>query len=238
MKPVLYGYSERGMLWTFFGELSRRDNANELLADLLNQTSMVRGALRFTEPLSAQILIEQSFSDFGDADVMLLLDHGSHKRLVFIEAKVRCQQHWQLSAVIGEFERLFAAGQVPFSNLFCQLYAKQRLIEALANDRRALETGMVFPPWTWPRKIGTNPVVTRAVDRLATHAESPGNATYLALVPDANDFGAAVERFERAAQVQCSQWGSLGWAQIAEFCRANQLNETLSVFEYNEGQIY
>ncbi|OFV68089.1 MAG: hypothetical protein SCAL_000729 [Candidatus Syntrophoarchaeum caldarius] len=48
-------------------------------------------------------MIEQSFSDFGDADAVILVNNQGDKEAVFIEAKVKTSQkpYW---SILEEFE--------------------------------------------------------------------------------------------------------------------------------------
>ena len=122
----LLGYSERGLLNSLFYELSARDKSIELLGRLLNQAYFSGGGHAF-KISEAQIFIEPSLSDFGDADTVLLIKNSGRKQTVFIEAKVKTfkKKEWLIK---NEFEK-FRAGvedkKVSVSNLFAQLYQKQ-----------------------------------------------------------------------------------------------------------------
>src|SRR5262249_43023715 len=114
------------------------------------------------------ILIEQSFSDFGDADVLILASTPHEKVAFFCEAKRG--KSWRLQTEWDQFKARFQnslAGGV--SNVFRQLYFKQRLAQALAAGED-LDTGIEFDGVLSPvrgirrRKIGRNRVVLKAVD--------------------------------------------------------------------------
>lgn len=136
------------------------------------------------------------------------------------------------------------------SNIFTQLYHKQRLVSALNNSGiDALQRGIEFPSWSFKpeprsqlRKIGHNPEVLRAVKRIQQHAE---NAFYLALIPDTDirvaDF--FVNRLRNVRLPTVPEWdpshyGYLTWATVKSFCAQNHLAATLDVFAYNVGQIF
>jgi hypothetical protein len=98
----LLGYSERGMIWSLLTELTGHEHGARRLGGLVAQ---ITGSDADREPLSATVLIEQSFSGFGDADVVILLDFGIRKRMLFIEAKVKSQQPWTIGAELNRFVR-------------------------------------------------------------------------------------------------------------------------------------
>ncbi len=77
------GYSERGVVNALFYELAYSGNALHLLEQFLSlvecpEFKKLRAALT-----DAHVLIEQSLSDFGDADAILLLDTGETKSIVY-----------------------------------------------------------------------------------------------------------------------------------------------------------
>jgi hypothetical protein len=241
----LQGYSERGMIWTLFGELARRNDANKLLAELLNKSVLYKGTPpSFVVPDEATVLIEQSFSDFGDADVLILIEDASGRRCVFVEAKVSCRQrNWSLARALPKQ----APGTVrrsTFSNLYCQLYAKQCLVETLRTLQDAPMSSQGVPFLNGlgftERRIGNHEVVQSAVELLQRYV---GDATYLALVPSIDGFNDAIGKFETDAELEqgtCKRWGALAWAGVEEFCQKTtpKLTETLRAFEYNGTQIY
>lgn len=229
----LHGYSERGMIWTLFGEVARRHDASDLLAKLLKQLTPTIMDVVVERPIAPTLVIEQSFSDFGDADVLLLLD-GQPKRSVFIEAKVCCDTAWTLGRELARFKKGSDSVKKAFSNLFCQLYAKQRLIETLKCGAVPAD-GVEFLEGFRRRKIGKNKVVLRAVDLLHPYVQA---STYVALVPDATGFDEAVSAFEAITGRTCGGWAVLSWAQVEEFCREHSLDQTLKAFEYNRSQIF
>src|ERR1700759_104782 len=152
----LLGYSERGMIWSLLSELTRHEHGVRRLGALVAQ---ITGTGADLEPLSATVLIEQSFSGFGDADLVILLDFETRKRMLFIEAKVKHQQAWAISTELNRFQRAHDAGCAVFSNLLVQLYGKQRLVEALISNED-IDGGVDFRlRYFGRRKIGTNPVV-------------------------------------------------------------------------------
>jgi hypothetical protein len=100
----------------------------------------------FSNIKNAKLIVEQSFSDFGDLDLLILLDHNRPsgdsnsptKQAILIEAKVSTDtNYWQtLEDRLGEFMRLIADGEGGTSNLFVQLHRKVRLVESLNSEGR------------------------------------------------------------------------------------------------------
>jgi len=192
------------------------------------------------------VLIEQSFSDFGDSDVLLLLDTGDKKVSVFIEAKVKSYQASKWS-IHNEYDRFISGtkGKVSSSNLFTQLYHKVRLVDALKNGGiERIQTGIPFPSSSSKpvRKIGNNGVVLKAVGMLADYLDE---TYYLAILPDSPenlDEFFRIEPVSRAPREydgwHTTRYGYIAWSEIEAFCGENGLGDTLSVFRHNGGQIY
>jgi hypothetical protein len=233
MTFVLHGYSERGMIWTLFGEMARREDGNDLLTRLLTLITppITDGDVQFS--LVPTVMIEQSLSDFGDADVLLLLG-GPPRRSVFIEAKVCCGTHWTFAGELARFRKGSDSIKKAFSNLFCQLYAKQRLIETLKSGAIPAD-GVEFLEGFKRRKIGKNRVVHRAVDLLRSYVQE---SNYVALVPDPTGFDQAIAGFEAATGRACARWSVLSWEQLKMFCQSHSLDQTLRAFDHNRSQIF
>lgn len=105
-------------------------------------------------------MIEQSFSDFGDADAVVLVENKSWKQALFIEAKVRAFKKWQ---ILIEFEKFAETSEKIrekikrnedaqeikrklTSNLFMQFYLKTRMVKTLQkSDVAQLQEGIQFP---------------------------------------------------------------------------------------------
>jgi hypothetical protein len=242
----LIGYSERGVLNALLYEIAYSSAPSELLSDLVSHM-----VFPFTEsrppPAEADVLIEQSFSDFGDADALILFTEDvAPSCSIFVEAKVKSYQatDWSIGK---EFKRFQSGlqGTASSSNLFTQMYHKYRLVQSLQQGgSETLKQGVVFPDWSSKqrRKIGANKVVLEAVRRLQNRI---GQVFYVALVPEQPE---RVEAFCRSAldrgkvagvpDWDISTWGYLTWSQVEGFCEAKRLKRTLEVFCFNRGQIY
>ena len=79
----ILGYSERGIVNALLYEIQNSKNSNPLIKILLERATFpYRDKVDFNIS-TAEILIEQSFSDFGDADIVFLLNTGRHKITVW-----------------------------------------------------------------------------------------------------------------------------------------------------------
>lgn len=242
----LYGYSERGVLNTLFNEIAYSETPEALLLGMLNVAVFPRRQDKLKSVTKASILLEQSLSDFGDADAITLLETAEGSTTVFIEAKVKSSQAsgWTIQ---GEYQKFTGglASKVGSSNLFTQLYHKVRFVTALKHGGlNSLCDGVPFPPSsTRPiRKIGGNKVVLRAVNLISPHI---GNVRYLAVVPDSPDPVRAFFEFTLSESGPAGydgwdiqDYGCICWPQIEEFCRVEGLVNSLRVFDFNRGQIY
>lgn len=244
----IIGYSERGLLNSLFYEIRSTPDSLRLLGDFMSLLSFPYVGINF-RPTSAKILIEQSFSDFGDADCVLLIDNQDARQSVSIEAKVKTSQH-QSWSIEGEFRRFVelikqAHSRKLSSNLFMQLYHKVRLLRALQTGGiTLLQKGIPFPKCSSKRvrKIGHNKVVLRAVEMLRQHSD---DTFFVALVPD--DVAKVKAFFDHILKNykpfgferwDVTDWGYVTWAQVEDFCSKYGLVQTEEIFGFNEGQIY
>ena len=140
----ILGYSERGFINSLLYEIAYRepDDTQRLLRGLF---ALVRWPYHSPEekPLKkcgassrcCTILVEQSFSQFGIADALLLFENVDHRIAVFCEGKggeeYDVRRAWK--AFIEAFRKQKGFKGLT-SNLFCQLYFKQRLVRVLGPD--------------------------------------------------------------------------------------------------------
>jgi hypothetical protein len=246
----LLGYSERGLVNSLFYELNYKDRGGRLLSLLLNQVYFPDAERKF-EINEALILIEPSLSDFGDADAVLFIKNFGRKQTIFIETKVKTSQknNWRIHDEFEEFKRGVENERVSSSNLFTQLYHKQRLIQGIREiGVKALgRDGLAFPKCSTkkgPRKIGSNPVVKKAVKRMREYRD---RSFFIGVVPEN---AVNIRKFAKGElkkwspgndphwRWQTSNWGWLTWKAVKKFCIENNLENTLASFEQNKGQIY
>jgi hypothetical protein len=97
-KLRIIGYSERGITNSLFYEISYSSQPVSLLEKLLSLVRFPYVGQQSIQISSAKILIEQSFSDFGDADVVLLTETGTqhvsnYGYICWSEIKGFCSQY-------------------------------------------------------------------------------------------------------------------------------------------------
>ena len=239
----ILGYSERGILNALLYEIRYAADNDALLNKLMGEAKFP-----FTDHKpaidNATVFIEQSFSEFGDSDAVILAKSDAGKCVIFVEAKVSAQKKdWRLSDQLADFKTgLGTCKRMNSSNLFTQIYHKQRFME-MENDMAALKKGVRFPAWSRKefRKIGTNSVVTN----VAECVKQCNQAFYLSLIPD-NDAQIHTSFrdiftdtcFQKIPHWNKSHCGYLTWKTVDTFCEQNQLDDTLAVFKHNNGQIY
>lgn len=244
-KIEILGYSERGIINLLFYEILFSENNLQLINDFLSLVSFPYRKVNFSIS-DVTVLIEQSFSDFGNPDAVLLINNDGKKQVIFVEAKVKTSQkpYWK---IYEEFEafRTGIYGKMDSSNLFTQFYHKVRFIKALQNGGiTMLKDGIPFPECSSKtvRKIGDNKVVLKAVDQLTEYSK---DVLFIALVPD--DISSLRDFYidtlkdynpEELEDWEVVNWGYISWAQVKEFCDKYFLKTTLKTFEFNEEQIY
>ena len=143
----ILGYSERGVINALFYDILNSPNQTKLISDLLELANE-----EFDFNISkCKILIEQSFSDFGDSDVLLLVENNGKKQAIFLEAKVKTfNGKWDIVKEFTKFKDLKGKDRngnkiIPTSNLFTQLYFKNRLWYELKNNNGIkLDKGINF----------------------------------------------------------------------------------------------
>ncbi len=196
----------------------------------------------------AKILIEQSFSDFGDSDFLLLIENNGKRETVFFEAKVKtCQKSWCIKEQVSELEDIINnKKEDEHGNLFVQLIRKVRLVEGLKKhgfEKFKKEYIKVFNWSTKAMNIGDNPVVLEAVKKLKDY---DCNTYFVAIVPDnvKNVENVYITKLKKLLSncgindCYLNNWGFITWEEIEEFCKHYNLVNTLKVFQFNNGQIY
>lgn len=239
----ILGYSERGVINSLFYEMKFSKNNLQHLSDFLSMISFPNRDIKF-KLKEAKVLIEQSFSDFGDADLVLLVNNNGNKQVIFIEAKVKTFQkpEWTIENEYKQLQKGILQNKVvSSSNLFIQIYHKLRLSQTLlqCNGLNQLKNGIKFPKCSSKkyRRIGSNKVVLNAVKLLAPYC---GDVLFVALVPDSNsNLDSFYKKFSKNYRLKKAQnWGYLSWETVESFCRNKNLKDTLKILKWNRGQIY
>lgn len=242
------GYSERGMINAICDDIIRSHDLTQLSTFLgwCTFPFQDKGAPDFSTLKSARILVEQGFSDFGDLDLLILLDHADRKQAVLLEAKVATDTDSPLR-IDDQWNRFtaFLAGDTRHrSSLFVQIYRKLRLIERVGDLNRPLDH---HPLWG-RQSLGENRVVLKAAQLLSEYQANPW---YVFIVPD--DFSSVSRFFSTTLRDftgnardlpgwDSRRLGFLTWPSIHH----NVLHDpdsarwqrSLGAFEWNEHQVY
>jgi hypothetical protein len=247
----VFGYSERGAINALIYEIAFSTKPETLIHRFFKRTQWPLCLTPPTHIYTAKcktILIEQSLSDFGDADIIFLFEAFGKKSCVFLEAK--CGDNWSIRKEWSKFIYQFInniRGKGLTSNIFCQLYFKQRLTDALVRNED-IHIGLKFdgPLSTIRsngcRKIGTNLIVQDSVEFIKLYLL---DAYYLMLIPQIESQKSIRLIFKEINKYKntprgwgLSKWGIISWRDIEEFCKEEELKHTLSILKFNNGQIY
>lgn len=231
----ILGYSERGIINSLIFSIGE----DKVLMDAFVMEIGINKLFESEQPKDYEILLEQSFSGFGDSDLIIIIEYKSHKKVLFIEGKVKTfnARSWSLKKQYGKYEK----GKYPgySSNLFYQLYLKSLLFKNLKNleweiGKNSYEykvtnfKDVIANCGVRDRKIGGNEIVWKALKKIAACDE----AFYVGLVPSSK-LDNEVFNGELDYQIHFMSWDT-----AYAFCVKNKLNKVLEIFQYNEGQIY
>lgn len=254
----ILGYSERGIVNSLFYEIKYNEEPKKLLREFIGMIYFPPNNEKINLPdgvkdFDVEILIEQSFSEFGDPDIVLIICDTSSgtrsKQVIFGEAKVN---NWKNKFTLKREYEKFQEGKNKIgknsdparefsSNLFTQIYHKWMLIETLREKDGIvrLEKGIELPLRSTPSKpkiskIGTNNVVRKAIEEL----EDYNFSFFVSIIPES--LPKIKEFLERTDwnREKIKNWGFLSWKDIDTFCKKNNLADTLTVFDFNKGLIY
>ena len=236
---TISGYSERGMVNALCYEMRHSADGLRLLREFINLFSFPYSKPDFEDVQSARFIIEQSFSDFGDLDLLILLD-GKIKQAVLLEAKVKTSQtnDWSIASQWAAFCEVPKA-VAKTSNLFMQLYRKMRLIRKIQCSGEELPHCGRSPKTSF----GQNTVVNDAIKMLRNYCLE---TWFVSLVPSSKSetqhfFGTEISKpITDLPHWDYNKVGYLTWEDLEKHCR-NRSNDwplTLENFDYNRGQIF
>jgi len=250
----LYGYSERGLVNALCYDCVHDQNGETLLAEMLQKACfpLLADQPSFGTISQATFLVEQSLSDFGDCDLIILCDTNEGKKFaVFCEFKRGTR--WSLNDEWKKFTVRVenSIREKLTSNLFCQLYFKERLVSELAGaSSQSLAQGLEFDEplsiagGRGRRKIGSNKTVLRAVNLIRPYASEP---IFLMVTPEKMDRNEVASFVHQANGWQGNvrgwstrRWGHLNLSALHDYCKNNPMafSHTLEIFQFNQGQLY
>ncbi len=99
----IIGYSERGIINSLIFSIGEDKNLMDKFVQLLN----IEELKGMDNPVDYEILLEQSFSGFGSADLIIIIEYKDCKKVVFIEGKVKTSQTrtWSLKRQFEQFDK-------------------------------------------------------------------------------------------------------------------------------------
>lgn len=237
-KIEVYGYSERGIFNSIVFYLRENPEKMKLFLTVLG----IDDTLRDSEDIIYTLLNEQSFSDFGDSDLVIIAENKqqSTKTVAFVEGKVKTSQgNFSLNQ---NFEKLKNKEKFEgfSSNIFVQLYYKHLLVEVLKTDKidtKALNIDDIFKKKErgsnnkLERSKGNNPIVLKAMDLI----KCAYNYYFIAIMPDTTGFHEKLSQLhfiprEKVNSFKCVKWEDIEKEFIDSVVSSN--------FNYNKGQIY
>ncbi|GMO30994.1 MAG: hypothetical protein Ta2B_12000 [Termitinemataceae bacterium] len=238
---AIYGYSERGVV----NAMAYYLNANsKYLHGFIEILGFSLEKKDYGEDY--EILVDQSFSDFGVSDLIIILDNKSDKKIVvFIECKIKTSQGTyninnefnKIDKAIKESDKITGIS----SNLFVQLYYKHLLIVTDGGKCKEPNVNEIFKKSKGnPRIIGGNDIVKGAFNKI----KNASDYYYVAIVPTApNEMNS--EEFKK----KIDELGTMGmsmpsenaylcyWGNIEKYF-SDPASEVSVAFKYNDGQIY
>ncbi|RBN49348.1 hypothetical protein [Flavobacterium psychrolimnae] len=239
----ILGYSERGIINSLIFSIGED---KELMGEFINKITL-NEPFNLGKPDRYTVLLEQSFSDFGDADLVIIIHYkdekiekADDKIVLFIEGKVKTSgSNWIIKT---QFDKYFQKKEYKgySSNLFYQLYFKKQLIDNWPEIKKQIEKDKIdkkgekleIKSFFRNRKIGNNPIVEKAFNLIECK-----EAYYIGIIPtlqeDINKFNDKID-FEMSF---------LSWEKVEEFCEENKskhpsLEKVIEIFDYNDKQIY
>jgi hypothetical protein len=233
LENKIIGYSERGIINSLIFTIGEDKELIKKFIELIELPNKIE----IGEPQRYTILLEQSFSKFGDADLIIIghYEEPIKNIVLFIEGKVNTyKKNWK---IIDEYSNYINPKSSDtktkpinyWSNLFSQLYLKTLLIKYRDNYKKSkVEIGIEEKKFGGFRKIGKNEIVKKAFDLIGD-----GKAFYVGLIP--------TPQYEiKTFLVGKEDLGIhfISWETVYNFCTDNELIKVLEIFKHNEGQIY
>jgi hypothetical protein len=236
---AIYGYSERGIINSIIFSIG--DNV-QFMADFISNMN-IPALFENKTPTEYDVLLEQSFSRFGSADLVIIIKYDKepkNNKVLFIEGKVKTSQktYWNLENQYEEFKK---RNKKKSSNLFFQLHLKKLLFTNAEKIDTALKVNEeldITEEWyDTKRKIGKNVIVEKAFDMI-----NCSEAFYIGIIPssvdDIKDFLKKIKKSKDDPIVEHIHLVS--WHTVQDFCKLEKLQNLFSNvklnFEYNKGR--
>jgi hypothetical protein len=141
---TISGYSERGIINSIAYFLDANSQNTFGFIECLG-LPLEKDEYKYT------FLIEQSFSDFGDSDLIIIIENKQKKlkKVVFIESKIKTYQgNFKIFTEFNKIETALNNTKKKFSgissNLFVQLYYKYLLIKTDGESDKDTSINNIF----------------------------------------------------------------------------------------------
>lgn len=244
-KIKIKGYSERGVIDALVYSMYEHE---ELAKEFIN---LLVPEVTISESDKITFYVEQSLSDFGDPDLMILIGKEKNpESLIFVEAKVKTwSNNWSLETEWKKFndcrfdEKNKRKLGKNTSNLFRQLRMKKELMEHIGEvklDGYRIPDARLQGTKNGKRKIGSNGVVQKAFADISKVEKD--SVYYAAIVPDSCE---NLEKFKNDTEDEfVKRINFVSWACIEKIFVDNKDNKDDKdslikiAFEHNKGQIY
>ena len=233
---MIYGYSERGIFNSIIYYLdSKQEEQPKLIGEFLEKLGIngfSNGKYEFT------FLNEQSFSDFGDSDLTIIVKKNKTdekpRAVVFIEGKVKTYSQNKFS-LSNQFDKIDEKEQYKgiSSNIFVQLYYKYLLVEKLDSENYQTESRI----GKTTKKLGKNQIVKRGYEKIAKAQKY----YYVAIIPKQKDDSKKITQYFEDLKLLTDVKDNIrcaSWQDIEAFFVEKNAKDIMENFEYNKGQIY
>jgi len=230
----ILGYSERGIINSLLFNIG---GDKELMDEFIGLIKIPEIEKLKDSAKDYTVLLEQSFSRFGDADLVVIIHYEKPEdnKVLFIEGKVKTSNSsWNIQSQFKKYiefkgDEKKIKPKNYWSNLFSQLYLKKLLIENWDKVKN-IESFVVKSDYVGERKIGTNKVVLAALEIIRCDKK---NAYFVGLIPTRQK---EFDKFHNKVDFEMS---FLLWETVHDFCRKKEkLKDVLEIFKYNDRQIY
>lgn len=229
----ILGYSERGIINSLIFSIGEDE---ELMDGFISKINIPEIESLKDKVKDYTILLEQSFSRFGDSDLVIVIEYEEPQKnkVIFIEGKVNTfNGRWNIQSQFDKYLRpLNGANFIKtsdyWSNLFSQLDLKKLLIEnwsKIVTDKEF----EINTAYLGNRKIGSNGIVLNALQFVECNIS---DAYFVGLIPSTE---VEIKEFKKRDNTGNYY---ISWEKVHEFCKEYKLEKVLDIFEYNKGQIY
>jgi hypothetical protein len=237
----LCGYSERGIVNSIAYYLDAHPQSMHGFIKALG-IPLIKNNYDYT------FLVEQSFSDFGDSDLVIIANdkEKNSKIVIFVECKIKTYngtfkidtEFCKIQKAIHDKQKFKGIS----SNLFIQLYYKYLLIKTDGNSGNDPDVDIIFKKTkNNPRKLGDNQIVKDAFLQI----KGAKNYYYVAIVPpehnktdNKNNNIEFRSKIDKLGLMESKNVYLSYWDDIKSFFKEKDATKVLEVFKYNGNQIY